>query len=234
MRTRQLATVRHKNNLSCFIDGCRNKSTFHSRVRLLEELDDYEINVRLCARHRTSFKKRSFLLQLDLKSYGNETLLDETKDGQERVVKETLDYIRWQAKENNNERSAQLIIDAAQHFAKVGDCKFMFGFYCGQLFTYSSFRNVFRIDATRERRAEEVRKRMALRDLYPNREHPDTSRDLIDICRCGHERFMHSSVGTPPGECYVCLCPVYEFEQRLTRHEISDVHSLMHQELRKR
>lgn len=125
-----------------------------------------------------------------------------------------------------------ILITTAKHFAKVGDGKFLFGLYFAKLFAFYSFKGLG-TDVSRQKRAKEIRNRMSMKQPYPERERPDRGNDPIDVCRCAHEWFMHAS-GQPNGACLMCLCPGYEFEQKLTRLEVSDLQSVISDERRKR
>lgn len=222
-----------KSNVCCVIQGCHHKAAHSRKVKVIELIDGFEIAIMLCTRHKGYFEERKALVDIDLKAYGRELLLAEGKDkDKQQIVNETFEYMLRDAKAANREQSIQFLINAAKHFVKIGDGKFLFGFYFGALFAFSSFKDLFGTNEDRQRRAEEIRNQMSLKTLYLKREHPDRSNDLIDVCTCGHEGFMHAS-GAPRGECYLCLCPRYEFEQKLTRGEISDLQSLIWKELRK-
>lgn len=225
-----MARTKAKEKKECIIQGCSNKTTNSRRVRLIENVD-YEIPVSLCSRHKNYFKGHP-LLALDLKGLGKEALLGGGNDSNKQAeVKETLDYMRSQAKAADRELSMDLLIDGARHFAKAGDTKFLYGFYFGELYGLSSFKGSFDKDGSRFRKPEQIRSQMALKELYPERKHPHTSNEMVEVCRCGHERIMHDS-GEPRGACYMCLCPRYEFEQKLTRMEASDLQLLIHREHR--
>lgn len=215
------------------MQGCDKRAVVLRKVKLLEEINDYHIEMKLCTRHKNHFKQGEALVGINLKNYGKETLLGEGKDkDRKRIVNESLDYIRKQAKEAGYENSMEVLIKAAQHFAKTGDAKFLFGYYFGQLFGLSSFRDFPSIDVNRRQKAEQIRSQMNLKQLYALRVHPDTSHELVDVCRCGHESIMHD-YGPPRGACVTCLCPRYEFEQKMTQAEASDLKSLIYRELQK-
>lgn len=212
----------------CFIQGCDNHAAYSRKVRVIRQRD-YEIEMELCSRHRNRFKEGEAALGLDLEAFGKEMLLGETDDVEKRrKVNNTFEYMQKHAEASNIQQAMQLVVNLARHLAKAGDARFLFGFYFGELFSLSSFKD-FGTDSTRRRRAEQIRGQMSLREPYEARQHPDTSNELINICRCGHEQFMHE-FGEPRGACYTCLCPRYEFEQRVTRREAIDLQSLMSSE----
>jgi hypothetical protein len=232
---RVLIMIRQKpKKTGCILKGCNNKGAYSSTVKLIAHMD-YEISVSLCTSHKYHFRGGKPFLKLDLKDYGKEELLGRTKDTEkQRTVAEAFDYLQKQAKANNYEENIRLLIDAAKHFAKTGNGNFLFGFYFGKLMMISSFRELLGIKNDRGekgQRMRQIRSQMNMQTPYPEREHPDTNNELIEICRCGHPWFMHS--GSHSGECYFCLCSSYVFEQKIMRSEISDLHSLLYRELRK-
>ena len=220
---------------ACILKGCNNKGAYSSTVKLIDQID-YEISVSLCTRHKYYFKGGKPFLKLDLIDYGKEELLGRTKDREkQRTVAEAFNYLQKQAKANNYEDKISLLINAARHFAKTGNGNFLFGFYFGKLMMISSFRELLGIKNDRGakgQRMRQIRSQMNMQTPYPEREHPDTSNELIEICSCGHPWFMHS--GSHSGECYYCLCHNYVFEQKIIRSEISDLHSLLYRELQEK
>lgn len=232
-----MAKRANKAKPTCIMIGCDKDATISRKVKFVEQLGDYKISVDLCARHKNRFKGPGALISIDLAAFGREEILGKSKDkDKQRAVNEAFDYLRKQAKADNYEQSAILLINAAKYFAEQGDAKFLFGFYLGKLLMLSSFRELLgkkKNDAdggdASERRAQQIRSQMSLKTPYPEREHPDTSNELIDICRCGHPWFMHSE--SRGGQCLYCLCPSYLFEQKITKAEESELHSLLHREV---
>lgn len=220
----------------CIITECQNDASIPRKVRFLKQLGDYKITVGLCSDHKNRLKGPDPVIKIDLEGLGNEEILGETEDkSKQKAVKESFDYLRKQAKLDHFDQSANLLIEAARHFAKEKDGKFLFGFYFGKLIMISSFRELLggpknENDAAKEKRVKQIRSQMALKTTYAQRDHPDTRNELVDICRCGHGWFIHSgSSGT--GECYLCLCPNYVFEQKITSSEASALQTLLYQEL---
>jgi len=64
----------------CDLQGCHNKATVSRNLKLLEEINDYHIEMKLCTRHKNRFKQGEALVGLNLRNYGKEMLLGEGKD----------------------------------------------------------------------------------------------------------------------------------------------------------
>jgi hypothetical protein len=150
----------------------------------------------------------------------------------DKKASDIIDYMLEQAGLDGRHQSIQLTIDAATHYAKLLDAKFLFGFYYAALFIYSSPKG-FDTNVARQKRAKEIKAKMTLKEPYQEREHPNIANEPVNICKCGHQEIMHE-FGQPRGECYTCLCPRYEYEQRLTYTEASDLGTLFYRELKKK
>lgn len=216
-----------KSNLSD-MPQCNKKASHSKRVNLLKQVDDYGITMNLCSRHKGYWQNGEILGSSKLKKFATDALVggDDTK----LLVSENLDYIRKQARAGSYENGIEISINAAKHYTDMGDGKFLFGFYLGHLFALCSFRDSFILQPDRWRRASKIRDQMILRKLYGRREHPPSADDPVDLCRCGHTDFWHD-YGHPRGECYTCLCPRYEYEQRILKSEARDLESLTEREL---
>lgn len=212
--------------------GCQSKASHPTKVRILAQLEN-TITVPLCLRHKNDFNSKRPLLRLDLKADGRELLLGETRDRELlRFSNDTIASMREQAKATGREHSLDLLLKVAQQLAKVGEGEFLFGFYFGRIFARAAMKDLLGMSEGRTLRAQQLRSQMRLKQPYMEREHPDISNELTEICSCGHDVIMHDS-GDPRGACFLCLCPRYEFEQRLTRTEVRDLQSLIYREVRK-
>ena len=103
------------------------------------------------------------------------------------------------------------------------DGKFLLGYYFGELFAFSSFRGLLNGDENLNGKVRQIRSQMSLREPLRWRERPDISNNIVDVCKCGHE-WLHDSQ-EPRGACFTCLCPRYQFEQKITRAEASELSS---------
>lgn len=210
----------------CIIEGCKNKGTIARKVGIFKELDDFRTIAYLCSIHKKRLKTGDSVLRFNFKDY-NKLLIPDGKN----TASNTIEYMLEQARLDDRHQSVQLLIDAAMHYARLADAKFLFGFYFAALFIYSSFKD-FDTNVARQKRAKEIREKMSLKEPYPDREHPSIRNELVDVCRCGHEEIRHE-YGQPHGKCYSCLCPRYEYEQRLTYTEASDLGTLLYREQKK-
>ena len=211
------------------IPQCEKKTTYSRRVNLLKQVDDYGVTMDLCSRHKSYLQDGEVLVSSNLKKFAVRALLGEDEDTK-LIVNENLDYVRKQGRAGIYSYGIEISINAAKHFTGTGDGRFLFGFYFGQVFALSSFRDSFSFNPAQWRRARQIRNSMVLKRLYGKREHPDTGDDLVDLCRCGHEWFMHD-YGPPRGNCFTCLCPRYEYEQKLRKSEARDLQLLISREL---
>jgi hypothetical protein len=210
---------------ACIIDGCKNKGTIARKVGIFKELDDFRTVAYLCSAHKKRLKSGDSLLCFNFEDYSKLLLKENNKK-----ASETIDYMVDQAALDDRLQSVQLTIDAAMHYARLADAKFLFGFYYAALFIYSSFKG-FDTNVARQKRAKEIRSKMSLKEPYPEREHPSIADQLEEVCKCGHVDIMHD-YGQPRGKCYTCICPRYEFEQRLSYTEVSDLGTLLYRELK--
>ncbi len=130
---------------ACIIDGCKNKGTIARKVGIFKELDDFTTVAYVCSAHKKRLKSGDSLLRFNFKDYSKLLLKDSNKK-----ASETIDYIVEQAALDDRLQSVQLTIDAATHYARLADAKFLFGFYYAALFIYSSFKG-FDTNVVRQR-----------------------------------------------------------------------------------
>src|SRR5205807_9003539 len=50
--------------IPCAIQGCRNKDSTTRKVRLIKQIDDYEIPMKICARHENHFAKDNAIISV--------------------------------------------------------------------------------------------------------------------------------------------------------------------------
>jgi hypothetical protein len=212
----------------CFVEDCRGRAIYRHKIRVVKDIVDYEFEARTCARHKSFPDKNEVLSESKLKTFIKERLLDDGKENGRRPGRKALNFMLEKAKETDQGVSMKIMIDAARYFAKIGDSKFSFGFMFNSLIA-STFTE-FGCDIVRRKRALEIRSKMSMREPYAVRQHPDHGNDTREVCRCGHTSEMHD-FGPPRGECYTCMCPRYEFEQKLTLGECIDLGWLLESEI---
>lgn len=212
--------------------GCQDRAVHMRKIVPIKGVD-YEIVKKVCSKHKNLFTRVSPVVNINFRDFAKQELLGTGNDeNRNRFVKDNLEYMYEQAEKSDGGLSMQIMINAARYFAQKGDEKFLFGFYFSRLF-FSYALKGFNTDANQRRRIEQIRNQMSLKRPYPEREHPDISDNIVDVCRCGHEEVRHE-LGTPRGECNKCLCPKYEFEQKMRWAEAFDLQTLIARELREK